>query len=191
MDFTETIAKCRAIATARNAPRKTVTDEQVAARMALLAEAGYVPSADTIGPVRACLEGYGVLLTGSVGSGKTLLLRLLTCPACMQHVTTINDWGMAGIEDWFCWWDGKQCVIDDLAAERTTVEFGNREDLMKLVIGHRAERQTGRTHITTNLSAQQIATRYGDRILDRILGMCKPFTISGPSHRVAVQQVTP
>lgn len=39
------------------------------------------------------------------------------------------------------------------------------------------------THITTNLSSDQISGRYGDRILDRILAMCIPFKIEGGSYR--------
>ena len=66
------------------------------------------------------------------------------------------------------------------------------DDLLKAVIAHRADHQAdahrasdvrparaGRTHMTTNLKADQIAARYGDRILSRMIGLAKAFEFTG------------
>jgi len=167
-------------------PRNCVTDGQVAARIRQLAASGYIPSAEIVGPVCAYMQGYGILLTGRAGCGKTMLMRMLMATRGeMQHVDEILDWGADGIPDWHDFRDGREVCIDDLGSERVVSEYGNKDDLLKLIIGHRCERQNGRTHITTNLTAEQIAARYGDRVLDRILGMCKPFVLTGPSRREA------
>ena len=166
---------------------RVVTDAQVAKRIEWLAESGYEPSCDIVEPVRSYMQGFGLLLSGKAGCGKTMLMRLLMeNREEMQHVEDILDWGSSGLSDWYSFRDGRGVCIDDLGAERVVSEFGNKDDLLKLVIGHRAERQNGRTHITTNLSASEIATRYGDRVLDRILGMCRPFTIKQRSRRECV-----
>jgi hypothetical protein len=55
---------------------------------------------------------------------------------------------------------------------------------MKRVICHR-EQLAARTHITTNLTSAEIRTRYDERTLSRVLGMCKPFTLEGKDMRAA------
>jgi DNA replication protein DnaC len=165
-------------------PRKVATDADVAAELDRILALGYIANASTVEPVRAYLEGFGLLLTGAVGRGKTFLIQCLYKRAPQHAQEDICSWGMAGINDWYSWWDGRVCVIDDLGSERTATEYGAKEEIMRLVIGHRAERQTAPTHITTNLSAEQISDRYGDRTLSRILGMCRPFTLTGRDWRI-------
>ena len=108
-----TICECAKKALAKRAaalttPRCVVTDAQVATRIEWLAQAGYVPSADIAEPVRAYMQGYGLLLSGRAGCGKTMLMRLLMeHREELQHVDEILDWGSAGIRDWNSYRDGR------------------------------------------------------------------------------------
>lgn len=157
------------------------SDEAVAAKIAELAAQGYRPSEQIVEAVRDYLTGYGILLTGKAGVGKTMLMTCLH--SRLRNVEEIVGYGLRHIGTWYEWTDGTDMTIDDLGAESTTVEYGAKEDLLKLVIAHRAERQRGRTHITTNLTAEEIAGRYGDRTLSRILGMCRPHAFDGDNAR--------
>ncbi len=165
-------------------PERIATDEQVAAMIKRLGDRGYMPSESIVEPIRDYMTGYGVLLSGPAGVGKTFLMQLLK--GHLRPVSEIMRYGLRDLHVWFDWTDGHEVCIDDLGAEPVTSEYGAKEDIMKLVITHRADRQSGRTSITTNLKADQIAQRYGDRTLSRILGMCKPHTIGGGNRRQPV-----
>ena len=164
-------------------PLPVVTDTAVAAEITRLAVQGYRPSEQIVSAVRDYLAGYGVILTGPAGVGKTMLMTCLH--SRIRNVEEITGYGLRQIGIWYEWTDGTDFTIDDLGAESTSAEYGAKDDLMKLVIAHRAERQKGRTCITTNLTADEIAERYGDRTLSRILGMCRPHTFEGPNARRA------
>lgn len=161
-----------------------VSDEEIAARIMTIANAGYIPDAQTPEIIKAYLQGRGLLLSGPAGTGKTFLMTLLAGTQAMQHADRdINDWGLSGIHGWYDWRDGLTVVIDDLGCERTACSYGDKEDLLKVVIEHRYAAQKGITHVTTNLSAGQISERYGERILDRLMEMCTPFRFTGESYR--------
>ena len=167
-------------------PRPMVSDESVQAKIYRMADlCGYSPSEQIIEPVRAYLSGYGIILSGDAGIGKTFLMRSLG--ARLYGADGIAEYGLRFIGNWYDWTDEKDICIDDLGAEGIVSEYGAKDDVLKIVLAHRAERQNGRTSITTNLSSEQIAARYGDRTLSRILGMCKPFAMTGTSQRKARQ----
>lgn len=179
-----------AIATVEATPAKVVdvSDAAVARLIASVASKGYRPSECTIPALRSVLSGNGVILAGPAGVGKTFLMRCLgvRCYDC----AAVADYGIAGLYRWYDWTDGHELCLDDLGAERTTAEYGAKDEVLKSVIAHRAERQRARTHITTNLDAAQIRDRYGDRTLSRILGMCVPHRLSGSDRRRAAPSAT-
>jgi len=164
-------------------PPVLATDKQVADALGQMALCGYIPSAGIIEPLRHILTGRSVLLTGKVGTGKTFLFRALGYN--IHPAEDIADYGMSGIHEWLEDRAGYRIIIDDLGSERKAVEFGAKDELMRTVIAWRAERTTATTHVTTNLSGVHIAERYGERTLSRLLGMCKPFELTGPDRRIA------
>lgn len=181
MTISEALEK--AAAKAQNGyERKTaaqVSDDQIARLLLRIGERGYIPTQATIPILRDYAAGYGIMLHGDVGHGKTFLLKCIGIR--IWGADEICDYGLRHINEWYEDTNGRQICIDDIGAEMTVCEYGAREDLLKSVITHRADRQHGITHCTTNLDSAAIIERYGDRIMSRLLGMCRPHRIASPT----------
>lgn len=137
--------------------------------------------------------GTGLLFYGPVGTGKSFLAACIAnalidrcIPARMTNFATINR-ALMGM------WEGKQeyiermvsyplLIIDDLGAERETPAMF---ELVYDIIN--ARYSTGRPLIvTTNVPFEEIKEpqeiKY-KRIYDRVLEICHPIKMDGPSQR--------
>jgi energy-coupling factor transporter ATP-binding protein EcfA2 len=128
----------------------------------------------------------GIMLTGPVGCGKTSLLNLMRhlLPAeCRYAIKPCREIAMAYSQD------GYEVIqrytrlsfnpytqapltvcFDDLGLESPVQYFGNLCNTMAEILLSRYDHFTHQkmlTHITTNLSAQEIQDRYGLRIRSR------------------------
>lgn len=161
------------------------------------------------------LSGYGfshekgLLLMGGLGVGKTHLMSFFfqnqKASYVMKPCREIeNKWVNAGNDDkdWIEYYSGWVTpavnsdpyaherlgfCFDDLGTETVpSKRFGEEKNVMSEIILSRYEKQLhGLTHITTNLSGQQIKELYGDRIGDRLKEMCNVivFPEGTPSRR--------
>lgn len=120
----------------------------------------------------------GLLLSGPVGCGKTSLMKLLrhivphhkpyeVIPA--RNITfAFNNIGFKTIEDYGN--QGFYC-FDDLGVETTGRHFGKDCNVMGEILLSRYDlflKNKTRTHATTNLNAQELENRYGNRVRSRM-----------------------
>lgn len=125
--------------------------------------------------------GKGLLLIGHKGSGKTLLLRALSPCLCSdlrfdmvntRKVTSAyNTEGDKGLVNYTA---HRHMAFDDLGDERTGQHYGDKVEVMSLIIQDRYEHFVGggiMTHFTTNLTPAEIKARYGDRVYSRLRQM--------------------
>jgi DNA replication protein DnaC len=135
----------------------------------------------------------GILLTGPVGCGKTSLMKLLLHLAphktsyeiipTRNIVFNFNTSGFAVIEKYN---ETKNYCFDDLGVEPTGSHYAkecnvmgeillSRYDLFmrhpELVSGSHQKKIRIKTHITTNLNAEEIEKRYGNRVRSRLREM--------------------
>jgi DNA replication protein DnaC len=189
MDW-ETVINAAAAKVALSAkpPPALPTDAEVADLFAWLAARGYEPCKALVEPLRWYLSERGVMLRGNTGVGKTLLFKTLRV-----NVYNANWIARKPFEELDTWLDdvaADEICIDDLGNEQTVVQFGQRDEPLRRVINHRADNAKVLTHCTTNLGANQtegaglIRQRYGDPAFSRLLGMCKPFELTGPDRRI-------
>lgn len=141
----------------------------------------------------------GLLLRGGVGIGKTFGLQLLAARFGWEFRTAAEIEGFyrtqPSWEDWqeYCraadfFGRGRTLVIDDLGTETAeTVVYGQRSNPLAELLEARYRlsflRDRTRTLVSTNLTDEEIKSRYGYRVYDRAAEMMQAVTASGKSLR--------
>lgn len=120
----------------------------------------------------------GILLSGPVGCGKTSLMKLLhflvphqrkyVVMPCRNIVFAFNHLGYKTIEDYgessfFC--------FDDMGVEPMGRHYGKDCNVMGEILLSRYDlflKTNLKTHATTNLNAEELEDRYGNRVRSRM-----------------------
>ena len=122
----------------------------------------------------------GILLSGPVGCGKTSLMKILKylvplqrpylLAPCRNIVFGFNHLGYKTIEDYG---DSSSICFDDLGVEPMGRHYGKDCNVMGEVLLSRYElylktKTKVKTHATTNLNAEELEERYGNRVRSRM-----------------------
>jgi DNA replication protein DnaC len=130
----------------------------------------------------------GIMLSGPVGCGKTSLMNVMKYLTPTEHKFYIKpcrdisfEFIQEGYEIIHKYSKGKLYVsepkticFDDLGTENNLKYFGNECNVMAEILLSRYDLFTSKklqTHITTNLSASEIETHYGNRVRSRLRQM--------------------
>jgi DNA replication protein DnaC len=131
----------------------------------------------------------GILLTGPIGCGKTSLMNLMKYLTATEHkffVKPCRDISFEFIQDGYqiihkyslgklYQSEPKTYCFDDLGTENNLKYFGNECNVMAEILLSRYDlfiSKKLKTHITTNLSATEIETHYGNRVRSRLRELC-------------------
>lgn len=142
-------------------------------------------------------KGYsmnkGIILFGDVGCGKTSIMNLFSSNQLSSYIMVncheiSQEYSRGGYEEIERYFkehntahykkyfgqDKLGFCFDDLGTEDLKKHFGNSSNVMAEIILSRYARKDllkHKTHITTNLNAEQIRESYGDRIVSRMREM--------------------
>lgn len=147
-------------------------------------ELQWLPEYDKIVEWLTDNKGKGLLCMGNNGRGKTLLCSK-AIPAIlnffMRKIVFLCDAVSMGsniqsLHDYFI------LSIDDIGTETVTSTYGNKLFLLS-DIADEAEKKGKMLLLTTNLSSKDLTTKYGERTIDRLRGLCKVVVFQGKSMR--------
>ncbi len=144
----------------------------------------------------ASIPNMGLLLTGSVGSGKTFAVTAVVKGGDLVRLTDKEDFLSlepaidedTGRTVWQHIQSGRDVILDDLGNEPVKSCYGVKIDvvadfILKWYTEKHERGGKGRLYATTNLDAVQLTDRYGDRVTDRLFSMVCVVKLSGASKR--------
>lgn len=130
-------------------------------------------------------DGKGLIIAGNYGTGKTLIAKALCVIIYKIHAIAPFMVSSADL--------GKRIdmvknacrgivYIDDVGWEQEYVYYGQRFMAFSEVVDE-LSRKSGLLIASTNFSMEQLKTKYGERVYDRLRGMANVTVFSGQSHR--------
>ena len=128
-------------------------------------------------------HGKGLLMFGNCGLGKTLIARYVIGPIYLKVLRKVvnfhNATDLKDIDNII----NKQIIcLDDIGTESTINKYGNKFDAVSEILD-KAEKENKLLILTSNLTADDLKARYGDRIFDRILSTTRRVLFTGKSFR--------
>jgi DNA replication protein DnaC len=169
-------------------PAPPVTRESLFKKAAAMARRGYVHNATTLEALEAYLQGYGVLLSGGMGIGKTFFFNVLNPePLPVLSFNQCFLWKYEQLGEWLDDHFNREIVLDDIGWESGRASnYGTRFDTLQVVLDARLRVGRARTHITTNCTNDELVEKYDPHVVDRIYECCKCFVLpSAESKREA------
>lgn len=142
----------------------------------------------------------GLLIMGGTGTGKTSALKAFhrmgemiwaaeqdpimkfSWANCIDLVDEFEDLSTDKTL-FFQQYRGMHRMFDDFGQENDASRFGLK-NLMKEIMEKRYNAPIWRTYITTNLTAEQILTKYGQRVHSRIFEMFNVLPMVGDDYRI-------
>ena len=182
MDFAGILKSLPAV-TVRQ-PNEVSRDELIAKARAM-ARRGYVHSEETLAALEAYLQGYGVLLSGGLGIGKSLFFETVNPePIKVLSFNRCHLWTADQLGDWLDQNVGNEIVCDDIGwdAEKAR-NYGQRFETLQYVLDARLTMSGCRTHFTTNLTNEELIGKYDAHLVDRIYQLCKCFALPPQESR--------
>lgn len=146
--------------------------------------AEWLPEYDAIADWLSGNNGRGLLCHGNCGRGKSLIcwkiLPLLLNHYCRKIISCYDAQQMNADIDAV---KGKHIIyIDDVGTENMSVKYGEKR-LAFCEIVDEAEKRGKLLILTTNLSLDEISKKYGERTMDRLVGITSLVKFQGNSLR--------
>lgn len=176
IDF-DRMLKCLKVADG-DEPRK-VTQAQLLSKAQAMANRGYEHNAVTLNALHSYMMGYGILLSGGCGIGKTMFFETVNPkPIPILSFNRCGLWTVDQLGEWLDDHVSDEIVLDDIGYDTEKGRnYGQRFETLQYVIDARLNLSGARTHITTNMTNDELIGRYDTHLIDRIYEMCLCFAL--------------
>jgi DNA replication protein DnaC len=134
----------------------------------------------------------GLTLCGKPGNGKTFAMSILSGLFYIEIESAVElaqEFAKGGDEQFWGYVDQfkhADLILDDIGAERDTRFFGNASVIADFLMDRYCRFKRGiYTHMTFNLTENEIIARYGKHVWSRINEMCWIVPVNGPDRRMS------
>ena len=128
-------------------------------------------------------KGKGLLLTGNCGNGKTVMARYILPPIIQaMNRRVFYHYNACEIQNSGEVMTHPYVVIDDIGVEDVVNNYGSKSLPFAEIVDN-AEKKGYILIVTTNLTSEQIGSKYGSRILDRLTAICRVIKFNEHSFR--------
>ena len=144
----------------------------------------WLPEYDEVADWLTSNQGRGLFMYGNCGRGKTLIGQYVLPALLLKYynkiTSTYNVQEMNANLDLVL----KKHIIslDDIGTEEVSNNFGNKRMAFAEIMDA-AEKEGKLIIASSNLDAADISSRYGDRVLDRIVACTRRIAFNGKSLR--------
>lgn len=147
-----------------------------------ITEYKHLPEYDKVVEWLSDTQGKGLFLIGNCGRGKSIIINGVV-PLIFLHYTRkmlkpIPARNLHNFKDY----NSQYILIDDIGTEEIINNYGTKIDAVEEAVFD-AEDNLKLLILTSNLDANDIKSRYGERIYDRIKRLCKVVFFKGESFR--------
>lgn len=133
---------------------RDIQQADLLAKAKAMAQRGYAHTTDTLRVLEAYMQGYGILLSGGIGIGKSFFFETVNPePVAVLSFNRCHLWRYEQLEQWLDDHTGVEVVLDDIGWDADKANnYGTKYEVLQVVLDHRLTESGCRTHITTNLS---------------------------------------
>lgn len=122
-------------------------------------------------------KGYGIMLAGAVGIGKTHFFKCINPDIVVLDMNLAVRWDYSTLESFLAGVRDRELLVDDIGVSTGIAsDYGVRYDALLIILNDRHHCRKA-THFTTNLSNSQLISAYDYRSVDRIYGLAKIFNL--------------
>lgn len=174
----------RGLPSATRTAERVVTEAELAAKAKAMALRGYVHSRETLAALDAYLRGYGILLSGAVGIGKTLFFKTVNPePIAILSFNTCHLWKYDQLDEFLRETRGEELVLDDIGWQTEANSYGTRYEALQVALDYRINASSARTHATTNCTNDELIDRFDGHLVDRLYECCQCFKLPPAQSR--------
>lgn len=144
----------------------------------------WLPEYEAVASWLADNKGKGLLCAGNCGRGKSVICQRVL-PIIFQHVHRLimNTITATELNDHYDEYRQYKIIsIDDVGTESVANRYGEKRNYIQEIVDE-AERKQKLLVISTNLSADELLGRYGERTISRLRALTIPVTFSGDDLR--------
>lgn len=167
----------------QDVPEVKVTPDCLRRKATAMAERGYMFDEVTLKALEWYLKGYGLLLSGAVGVGKTYFFKKLhPDPLPILSFNQCPLWTYEQLANWMEEHHNEEIVVDDIGWDKSAGDglsrnYGQKYDALQIVLDYRLH-SPHRTHFTTNLDYDGLKSTYDAHLIDRIYELARPVKMN-------------